>query len=380
MEPIIIIGTGLAGYTVARELRKLDKDTPLTMLSMDDGAFYSKPMLSNAFAQGKNAQDLITTPVQTMAKQFNARVITQAEVSAINPRKRVISLQDWDLSYSKLVLAWGAEPIHLPLRGDGARDVLSVNNRIDYAVFREHLQGKHQIAIIGAGLIGCEFANDLQNAGFSIELIDIAPWPLGRLLPEQAGDAMRQALQDIGIRCHLGQSIESVDKVDGQYRITLTGGGSFITDLVLSAVGLRPRTRIAEEAGIEIQRGIITDHMLRTSDPDVFALGDCAQVSGQVLPYVMPIMHAARALAKTLSGTPTEVKYPPMPVTVKTPVLPTVVLPAAPGTEWEWRVTGEGRDLEALYIDSNQQIRGFSLMGKAVAKKQSLVKQIPVDE
>jgi rubredoxin-NAD+ reductase len=376
MKPIIIIGTGLAGYTLAREFRKLDKDTPVTMISMDDGAFYSKPMLSNAFAKGKDAEGLIITPAHSMADQLNAQILTHSEVTAMDPERQIVSLNGQDLNYSRLVLAWGAEAIHLPLKGDGASDVLSVNSRIDYAQFRDRIKEKHRVAIIGAGLIGCEFANDLRKATFEIDLVDIAHWPLGRLLPEQAGAVMRQALGDIGIRWHLGKSIDSVHKADGRYQIKLSGAGPLSADLVLSAVGLRPKTQMAAEAGIETRRGIVADGFLQTSARNVFTLGDCAEVSGQVLPYVMPIMHAARALAKTLSGIPTEVVYPPMPVIVKTPALPTVVLPAPPGVEGQWHIRGEGWDLEAVYTDSDGQIQGFALTGKAITQKQALAKQI----
>jgi len=230
--------------------------------------------------------------------------------------------------------------------------------------------------ILEADDIDLSSLGDNRLGDMLVEVIDPVTWPLGRLLPPEAGEAMRRALAGVGVRWHLGQTVERVGKMEDGLQLELSNGTRVTTDVVLSAVGLRPRKDLANRGGIAVNRGIVVDRTLRTSEDNVYALGDCAEVEGLVLPFVMPIMHAARALAKTLSGTPTELIYPPMPVTVKTPALPTVVLPAPPGAEGQWHIMGEGNDLEAVYIDSKGQTRGFSLIGKAIIKKQALVKQI----
>ena len=115
MHPITIIGTGLAGYTVARELRKLDKDCPLRLITADEGHFYSKPMLSSAFAQKKTPQTLINMPVTQMAEQLSAEILTHTQITQFIPQQHAIETQDKELEYSQLVLAWGADSIRLPL-------------------------------------------------------------------------------------------------------------------------------------------------------------------------------------------------------------------------------------------------------------------------
>ena len=117
--------------------------------------------------------------------------------------------------------------------------------------------------------------------------------------------------------------------------------------------------------------------MLRTSAPHVYALGDCAEVAGLNLPFVMPIMHGARALAKTLAGEPTEVRYPPMPVVIKTPALATVVAPPPKGTEGAWKIEGEAPDIRALFEAPDGALLGFALTGTAAAEKQALTKALP---
>jgi len=116
--------------------------------------------------------------------------------------------------------------------------------------------------------------------------------------------------------------------------------------------------------------------MLETSVDGIYALGDCAEIDGEVRPFVMPIMHGARALAKTLLGNSTEVKFPPMPVAIKTPALPTVVSPPSAGSEGEWEISGESKDIRAIFVDHEGKMIGFALTGAACGEKQALTKQL----
>ena len=147
-----------------------------------------------------------------------------------------------------------------------------------------------------------------------------------------------------------------------------------------AAIGLRPRTQLALEAGLDVGRGIKVDRFLRSSDEHIFALGDCAEVEGKVLLFVLPLMACARALAKTLAGTETAVQYPPMPVLIKTPVCPVVVSPIVPGTAGAWAVEAEGNNVKAEFRSPEGQLLGFALTGSYTATpvaKTELTKQLP---
>ena len=377
MQSIVILGTGLAGYTAAREFRKLDPSTPLHLISRDDGSFYSKPILSNALALRKTPAQIALNTAADMERQLAATVSPHSAVTAIDTAAHHVRVNGKTIPYARLVLAVGADPIRLPLAGDAAAGVLSVNDLSDYARFRQALNGKRRDVILGAGLIGCEFANDLRSAGFDVDVVDPAAQPLGRLLPPQAARFLRAALEDAGVRFHFGTSVQSVAHVTPGIAATLADNTTLEADLVLSAIGLRPRIDLARAAGLDVNRGVVTDAHLRTSAADVYALGDCAEVAGFNLPFVMPIMQAARALAKTLHGAPAAVTYPAMPVVVKTPACPTVVCPPPPGVEgqWEESVTADG--VRALFHDGAGTLRGFALVGAATKDKQALTKNIP---
>jgi rubredoxin-NAD+ reductase len=305
---ITIIGSGLAGYTVIREIRKLDKNVPITLITKEPGYFYSKPMLSTALANKKDAKQLISTPSAEMASQLAITILGQTEVNAINLEQQEIKTQQGVIPYGKLVLALGADQICLPLQGSAASEVLTVNDLEDYEKFRQQIQGKKRVAILGAGLIGCEFANDLVLGGFEVDVIDMAPQALGRLLPQEASQELASKLHAAGVNWHFSTTLQSVDRQDSVLRLTLANGTSFICDAVLSAVGLKPRLELAKAAGIRTNIGIVVNRELETSAPNVYSLGDCAEVDGLVLPYVMPIMQAARALAPSLIGQRTTIQ------------------------------------------------------------------------
>ncbi len=372
---IVIIGSGLAAYTVLREFRKYDKDTPVTLISSDSGDFYSKPNLSNALASGKSPGQLVSTPAEKMAADLNARIVTKTCVTALDVANRKVRWEGGETGYSKLVLALGADPIPHGLTGTGAEKVHAVNDLQDYSRFRTALQPGNRVAILGGGLIGSEFANDLAIAGHPVEVIHLGPWPLERLIPEAMGRSLADALSKKGVRWHFGRTAKSIGSKAGQVQITLDDGSTVEADIVLSAIGLRSRTQLAESAGIRVNRGIVVDSTLQTTAPGVYALGDCAEVNGQVLPFVLPLMQQARALAATLAGETTTVRYPVMPVVVKTPALPLAVLPPASGSGG-WQVDCNAEGICALHLDQENKLQGFALAGKHAAQRSQFAARI----
>ena len=374
---IVIIGSGLAGYTLIREIRKLDKEAPITLVTREPGYLYSKPMLSTALASKKEPENLISNSSENMATQLNINILSQTDVNAIDTNQQIIVTTKGNLSYGKLVLALGADQIRIPLQGDAATQVLTVNDLEDYAAFRKAISGKKKVSILGAGLIGCEFANDLVLGGYEVDVIDLAPQALGRLLPEAAAHELQDRLTKAGVRWHFGTTVGSISNGDDSLIVELTNGQKLLSDVVLSAVGLKPRLDLAKAAGISTNIGIAVNRELQTSATNVYSLGDCAEVDGLVLPYVMPIMQAARALANTLLGRVTTLTYPAMPVMVKTPAFPTIVSPPAQGSEGDWRIAPIDDGLEARFESADGRLLGFVLLGAATAQRASLTKELP---
>lgn len=377
---VVVIGSGLAGYGLVRELRRKDESVSITVLTADGGEGYSKPMISTGYTKDLNADKLAAQSAEELAEQLNVTVRTRTRVASIDTQAQVVQLEGGEaLPYSELVLALGAELIRPPIGGDAAEEVLGVNDLDDYRRFQDLLaaKGAKKVAIIGAGLIGCEFTNDLLNGGFKVESVDPMGWCLPTLLPERSGRAVQAALEEKGATFHFGPLATEVNRAGDGYAVTLNNGDTIEADAVLCAVGVKPRTGLASDAGIEVNRGIVTDRQLRTNAPNVFAMGDCAEVAGHVLVYVAPLMAAARALAATLAGEATDVSYPAMPVAIKTPACPVVVSPPAKDAEGDWHFEGDAPDIKALFRSGAGDLLGFALTGQAVKERMALAKELP---
>lgn len=370
---VVIVGSGLGGYTLAREYRKLAPDAPITVVTADGGEVYSKPMLSAAFAQGKTPQTLVQKTARQYEAELSLSILTRQRVVSIDRAARQLELRDGRIGYGSLVLAVGADPRPYVVAGSENVTIHTVNDLDDYAVWRDGLVPGGRVLLIGAGLIGSEFANDLTTAGQKVTVVDPAPWPLGRLLPQALGEAMAAALGGIGVTFHLGRSVARLQPG----KAVLDDGTVVAFDKALSAIGLVPRTQLAAAAGLVVDKGIVVDGLLRSSDPDIYALGDCAQTAAGPLPFVLPLMAEAKALAATLAGTETRLKLPALPVVVKTPALPMAVCPPVPGVAGEWRVEGEGRDRKALFVGADGRPLGFALSGSFAAERQVLAKEMP---
>ena len=400
-HPIIIIGAGLAAWTAAREFRKLDATTPLTVVTADSGDFYAKPSLSNAFAQGRAPAQLVSTPAAKMADTLKVTLLAHTQVQAISPAERTVSTSQGELHYSQLVLATGANPIRIPMEGDAADEVMSINSLDDFSAFHDRLtcfsssekeSEKKHVFIMGAGLIGCEFANDLAASGYKVSVADPSNAPMSALLPEAASLQLRDALAGLGVTWHFGTTVKAVNHAAAgglgeaqRVEVVLSNGQLESADIVLSAIGLRANTALAQAAGLKCERGIVVDETLQTSAQHIFALGDGAQYAqgqwasgaaltgGRSMPYVMPIMSAAKALAATLAGTPTPVVFPLMPVAIKTPALPIVVAAPAIGTAGEWQGSEAG---VWQFVGEAKAVLGFVLTGKNTSRRAEQAKLV----
>lgn len=375
--PVVIVGTGLAGYNLAREFRKLDSETPLLLITADDGRSYSKPMLSTGFGKNKEADGLSMATPQAMAEQLKAQVRTHTRISGIEPGHKQLWIGEEAVPYRDLILAWGAQTVQVPVEGDAQDAIFPINDLEDYARFRAAAAGKRRVLILGAGLIGCEFANDLIAGGYEVDLVAPCEQVMPTLLHPAAAAAVQSGLESLGARFHLGPVLTRLQRTDAGLDAHLSDGSVVQCDVVVSAIGLRPRIDMAAAAGIKVNRGVEVDRQLQTSHPNIYALGDCAEVDGLNLLYVMPLMSCARALAQTLAGNPTTVSYGAMPITVKTPVCPLVVSPVPRGRDGVWTVEGQGADIKALCRDADGKLLGYALTGEAVREKLALNKELP---
>lgn len=360
---VVVVGSGLAGYGVLRELRKLAPDARLTLVTHDDGHFYSKPALSTALAKGKVADTLVTTPGEKMAAQLKLDLRCGREAEGIDTDGKVLLTTGGPIFYDKLVLALGADPIRPPIDGDAAHLAIAVNSLDHYREFREKLPDGGRVLIMGAGLVGTEFANDLITSGYKPVVVDMLGHPLAQLIPVQVGDMVRETLAGHGVEWHLGRKVVALNKQpEGGFCGTLDDGTQISAGVILSAVGLRPNTDLARNAGLDVGRGIKVDRTGRTSDPSIYAIGDCAEYPQGLAAYVTPIMAAARAIAPSVLGNPTDIRFPTLSVQVKTTTCPIVLLPKPTLVDGQWVLAEDGESgMKYLFVDNEGVTQGYVL-------------------
>ncbi|MCE9681725.1 FAD-dependent oxidoreductase [Halomonas alkalisoli] len=379
--PLIIVGSGMAGLGLARQVRARDTARHITLITADSGDDYAKPLLSTGFAKGLPPARLATRSALEAADQLGVVMRTHTRVEGIDIEARALLIGEERLPWSELVLATGAAPavpFKIPVTVAGR--VFTINDLDDYRRFHAALEAlgrRARVAIVGAGLVGCEFANDLIAGGHDISLVAPESAPLPRLLPEPLGRALGEAFAEAGMTLALGRSLEALESVGSAIGITLSDGSRLEADLVLVATGLRPRTELAASAAIEVgAAGILVDRRLATSAPAVYALGDVACVDGVNAMYVQPLQASAKALARTLTGEPSQVAFGAWPILVKTPLLPVVAMPPARPPA-RWRIEGEGRDLAAFAETQDERLIGFALTGSCVRRKVELARATP---
>lgn len=315
---IVIVGAGKAGWQLAESLRQHDASLPITLVSACSGDRYDKPLLSVALARHLSPDGLVKETGAEAAQRLNLHLIPHTHAVRICVETRQLRTTRGSLRYRQLVLAHGAEaalpaglPPHLCWR---------VNHLTAYQRLRQALGDvSRDVLVLGAGLIGCELANDLALGGHRVCLLDTAAEPLARWHGQAAGQQLLTAWQGLPIRFEGGQSVTCVTRspLSGRYLVHTASGQQHEADQVVVAAGLRTPDRLARSAGLHWHEGIaVNPATLATSQPGIHALGDCITVDGSTSRYIEPITRQVDTLVAALLGQ-APVHYAPRPAVVR---------------------------------------------------------------
>lgn len=298
---VVIVGAGKAGWQLAENLRALDVQLAITLVTACAGHVYDKPMLSVALARQVPPERLVKEQGADAARRLNVRLLTHAHAVRIVPSTRILRTTAGNLPYTDLVLAHGAQanlPAHLP-----AHLCWRINHLAAYQGLRTALgTAPQRVVIIGAGLIGSELANDLALGGHQVSLLDTQDQPLARWQAQHAGEQVLQAWHSLPIDFVGGVQVTSVVATPEGRVVHTQDGRAFACHQVVVATGLHTPNRLAMSAGLAWDQGIAVDPTtLATSDAHIHALGDCISLNGQASRYTEPIGRQARTLAAKLA-------------------------------------------------------------------------------
>ena len=338
---VVIVGAGRAGWQMAQTLRAQDAVMPITVVTACNGDVYDKPLLSIAMARGIAVDKLPRETGAEAAHRLNVTLLAHTQAIRITPASRQLRTTRGTLAYQHLVLAHGAES--KALSQFPAALCWRINHLQVYAEFRRKLGPTAQrVAVIGAGLIGCELANDLALAGHSVTLLDVAERPLAAALTPQQSEQLLAAWSPIPLAFAGKSCVTDVKHIllpSGRHEKQLTikhsqtqadpfgGGQTLAVDHIVLAAGLQTPNKLAASAGLAWNNGIdLQPETLATNVQGIYALGDCVAIGGSVSRYIEPIGRQAKTVASRILGQPL-VPYNILhsPLRIKTSSLPFTV-------------------------------------------------------
>jgi nitrite reductase (NADH) large subunit len=311
---LVMVGNGMAGVRTLEELLKIAPDLyDITVFGAEPHPNYNRILLSPVLAGEQTVDEIILNPLSWYEEQ-RIQLHLGKQVTRIDRVKRLVFAQDGTAaSYDRLLLATGSSPFILPVPGKelagvlAYRDIADTNAMIDAAARYKHA------VVIGGGLLGLEAANGLNRRGMQVTVVHIMPWLMERQLDDVAGGLLRKSLEERGIRFEIGAQTEALlpgadgrgNETDARPRVAavrLKDGREIPADLVVMAAGIRPNTTLAESAGLHCSRGIVVNDTLQTTtDPRIYAVGECAAHRGIAYGLVAPLFEQGKVCATHLA-------------------------------------------------------------------------------
>ncbi|MBM3112071.1 NADH:flavorubredoxin reductase NorW [Pseudomonas arcuscaelestis] len=373
-KDIVIVGSGFAARQVVKNLRKLDSDVPIRLIAADTCDEYNKPDLSHVISLKQSADDMTRQSAGDFAEMYRLTLNSHCQLTAIDRENKRIVAGNETFGYDTLILATGAQAIVPPI--PGREWMVTLNSQQEYRRAQGALKEAQRVLILGAGLIGTELAMDANRAGKQVILLDKCHSLLASLLPVEVSSRLQHRLCQMGVEMLFNQGLESIEKTNDGLLATLSNGRRITTDVVIASIGLKPDTTIAAQAGLWVDRGIEVDERMCTSDPHIFAVGDCAQIQGKLLPFLQPIQLSAMALARNVLGGNEDVKFPAMLVKVKTPEMPLHLAGETSRKDLQWQISLESQGLVARGLDMDGQLRAFVVSEDQMKQAFVLLRQL----
>ena len=311
-----IIGGGVAGVTAARELAgRVPDDGEIHILSAESYPYYPRPLLWRFIAGAMEQEQLYFQPL-SWYEEKGIQFHLDTDVTALDGEAHRLTLGDGsEISYDRLLLATGARPFLPPVEGTDKSGVFTLRTLDDAKRIKAHAEQVPQAVVIGGGLLGLETARAIHEAGPSVRVIEIADHLLPRQLDAEGARVLRALLEEQGLEITTGSIVEAVLGDQSVEGVRMKEGWSIEAQLVLFSTGIRCRAALAQEAGLEVNRGAIVDEQMRTSVEDIFAAGDIAEFEGDVGGIIPPAMDQAKVAAANMVVPGSEVYAGTLPTT-----------------------------------------------------------------
>jgi nitrite reductase (NADH) large subunit len=315
-EALVVIGNGMAGARTVEEIltRTPDRFT-ITVFGDEPHGNYNRIQLSAVLGGFKDAEDILLHPLEWY-ERHGVRLHAGVRAERIDPHGRTVTGRagrqgNLELTepYDKLIIATGSRPFVPPIEGNDKKNVFLFRTLNDCAAIAAQARQSKRAVVMGGGLLGLEAARGLLSHGVEVTVVELAPHLMVQQLDPAAGAILRQKMEALGVRVLLGKQTARVLGNGRVEALELKDGAALATDMLVISCGIRANSDIAKLAGLAVNRGIVVDDQLRTSAPDVFAVGECAEHRGVTYGLVEPVYEQARVVAEVLTATAPEGRY-----------------------------------------------------------------------
>jgi len=302
-QKLVMIGNGMAGLrTIEEILERLDSQFDITIIGKEPYPNYNRIMLSNILQKKVTLEDIIMNSYKWY-EEHDIMLITDDPVQKVDRDNKVLTTSKGvTVDYDICIFATGSKAFVLPIKGFdfpsviGWRTIDDTNKMIEIAKTKKHA------VVIGGGLLGLECARGLLDQGMEVTVLHLADWLMEMQLDHKAGEMLKADLEKQGMKIELQANSKEIIGDEDVEAIKLSDGRVIETDLVVMAVGIRPYTEVAKDSGLEVNRGIVVNDYMQTSDPNIYAVGECAEHNGKVYGLVAPLYEQGKVLADYLTG------------------------------------------------------------------------------
>ncbi len=302
-QKLVMIGNGMAGLrTIEEILERLDSQFDITIIGKEPYPNYNRIMLSNILQKKMTLEDIIMNSYKWY-EEHDIMLITDDPVQKVDRDNKVLTTSKGvTVDYDICIFATGSKAFVLPIKGFdfpsviGWRTIDDTNKMIEIAKTKKHA------VVIGGGLLGLECARGLLDQGMEVTVLHLADWLMEMQLDHKAGEMLKTDLEKQGMKIELQANSKEIIGDEDVEAIKLSDGRVIETDLVVMAVGIRPYTEVAKDSGLEVNRGIVVNDYMQTSDPNIYAVGECAEHNGKVYGLVAPLYEQGKVLADYLTG------------------------------------------------------------------------------
>ncbi len=309
---LVVVGNGMAAMrAVEALLSRAPSRYGITVIGAEPHANYNRIMLSSVLAGEKTVDEIVINP-RGWYEDNAIALLTGRAVAAIDRAAKTVEIADGTkIPYDKLLLGTGSKPLAPPIPGLGLPGVHAFRDIADVEAMVAASRCYRRAVVIGGGLLGLEAAWGLKRRGMSVAVVHLMPTLMERQLDPTAGELLRRDLDNRGIAFFTDGQTEEILGSERAEGVVLADGRRIAADLVVLAIGIRPNIDLARAAGLDVNRGLLVGDDMRTSDPDIFAVGECIEHNGQVFGLVAPIWEQARVCGARLAGDEAAVYAPP---------------------------------------------------------------------